>query len=117
MHPLRSHKSYLAFVGHRLSGLALVLFLPLHFYFLGSAFNGADGLDRLLVYTDLPLVKFAEWGLVTLLALHAFFGVRILLLEFSNWPHSVARLGAWVIPGALGAAIFGVAFLFQVFAS
>jgi len=117
MHPLRAHKSYFAFMAHRISGLALLLFLPLHFLFLGSAFDGADGMNRLLVYTNLPLVKLAEWGLVSLLALHALFGLRILILEFSNWPHNLTTLGAWVVPGFAAGAIVGIAFLARVFAA
>ena len=37
--------SYLAFVMHRLSGLALALFLPLHFLVLGLAIEGEARLD------------------------------------------------------------------------
>ena len=33
----RDHPSYWAFLVHRVSGLALALFLPLHFWALGQA--------------------------------------------------------------------------------
>lgn len=114
MHPLRSHRSYIASIGHRLSGVGLAVFLPLHFWFLGAAFGGAEGLDRLLVYTDLPLVKVAEWGLVMLLAIHFLFGVRVLLLELSKWPNHTKRLSGWVVPSAVAAAFVGLVFLIQV---
>ena len=54
---------------HRISGLALALFLPLHFYVLGLALNDAARLDTFLRWTDYPLVKLAEAVLVLLLSL------------------------------------------------
>lgn len=115
MHPLRNHRSYIASIGHRLSGIALAVFIPFHFLLLGNAFDGAKGLDQFLVYTDLPLVKIAEWGLVMMLAIHFFFGIRVLLLEFTDWPNQVNRFAAWVIPGTVAALFIGVVFLIQVF--
>ena len=58
------HPTYLAFVIHRVSGLLLALFLPLHFWALGSAIRGEASLDGFLRWTDSPLVKAAEFGLV-----------------------------------------------------
>lgn len=113
MNPLRTHKSYTAFLGHRLSGIALALFLPFHFALLGSAFGGAEGLDNLLVYTDLPLVKLAEWGLVMLLALHLLFGTRVLLLEFTPWPSRTDSRTGWIVPSAAAAVFIGIIFLIQ----
>ena len=37
---------------HRFSGLALALFLPLHFYVLGLALNDAARLDAFLNWTN-----------------------------------------------------------------
>lgn len=76
------HPALWAFWLHRLSGLALALFLPLHFWMLGSALHGPALLDERLAWTQLPLVKLAEWGLVVLLAAHLAGGVRLLLIEF-----------------------------------
>lgn len=81
----RSHASYWAFVVHRVSGLLLGLFLPVHFWALARALHGEASLDGFLHAVDRPLFKLAEWGLVVLLALHAAGGVRLLLIEFGNW--------------------------------
>ncbi len=102
-----AHPSWWAFWLHRVSGLLLALFLPLHFTLLGQALAGAATLDGVLRFTDHPLVKVAEWGLVTLLALHLTGGVRLLLIEFG--PASGLRKN-W-IAGAAGAALAtGLAF-------
>lgn len=79
----RNHPAWWAFWLHRVSGLALALFLPAHFWVLGSALQGAAALDARLTLLDLPLVKLAEWGLVLLLAAHLAGGVRLLLVEFA----------------------------------
>jgi len=81
----RNHPAYWAFLVHRISGLALAVFLPLHFWALGHALAGAGRLEAFLRWTDQPLVKFAEWGMVVLLAAHFAGGLRILALEFLAW--------------------------------
>jgi fumarate reductase subunit D len=81
----RNHPAYWAFVVQRVSGVALAAFLPLHFWALGRALEGAPKLDAFLAWTEQPLVKFSEWGLVLLLAAHLAGGLRILALEFLPW--------------------------------
>lgn len=81
----RAHPAWWAFLVHRLSGLGLALFLPLHFWALGQALAGEAALDAVLRFTDQPLFKFGEWGLVLLLALHAAGGARLLVIEFGSW--------------------------------
>ena len=81
----RNHPAYWAFLVHRFSGLALALFLPVHFWALGHAIAGAAALNGFIRVTDLPLFKFGEWGLVICLAAHMAGGVRLLLIEFGQW--------------------------------
>jgi fumarate reductase subunit D len=94
----RKHAAYWAYLLHRLSGLGLALFLPVHFTLLAQALHGPSGLDRGLAWTQNPLIKLAEWGLVSLLALHLAGGLRLLLIEFGPWR---GLRGAW-IAGAFG---------------
>jgi len=81
----RNHPAWWAFLVHRLSGFALALFLPFHFWALGQVLTGEAALDGLLAWTQRPLVKAAEWGLVILLAAHLAGGLRLLALEFLPW--------------------------------
>ena len=96
----RNHASYWAFVVHRVSGVALALFLPVHFWALGHALAGEAALDGMIKWTDQPLFKFAEWGLVLLLTAHLTGGVRLLLIEFGPWSGQRKNL----IAGGLGLA-------------
>ena len=82
---MSAHTGYLAFLVHRVSGILLTLFLPVHFFALGSALEGAAAFDIFLAWTERPLVKFAEWGIVLLLAAHLGGGLRVLALEFLPW--------------------------------
>jgi fumarate reductase subunit D len=107
----RNHPAYWAFIVHRLSGLALTAFLPLHFWALGQALQGAEKLDGFLRWTEHPLMKFAETVLVLLLAAHLAGGVRLLMLEFLAWRDWQKSLLA-VAAGASVAA--GLAFLLNV---
>lgn len=81
----RSHPGFWAFVVHRVSGIALALFLPFHFWALSQALAGDAALEQFLRWTDRPLVQLAEWGLVVLLAAHFAGGLRILALELLPW--------------------------------
>ena len=90
---MRQHPSYWAFVVHRVSGIALALFLPLHFWALGNALQ----LDSFIAWTQRPLVKLGEWLIVVALAAHLGGGLRVLALEFlpwRNWQKSLAAAAA-----------------------
>lgn len=107
MRPSQRHISHIAFLGHRLSGLALAIFLPFHFLVLGLALEGDGSLDGFLAFSDQPLVKFAEWGLIGLLALHMGFGLRLLVIEYLPWV-GIRRNFIWLSGGfaALVALVF-----------
>ena len=64
-------------------------------------------LDAFLAWTEQPLVKLAEWGIVVALAAHFAGGLRVLALEFLPWTARQKALSA----GAAGVVVaFGLAF-------
>jgi len=79
----RRKPGFIAAMLHRLSGVALAIFLPMHFIALGTALGGADRLESFLLLTHNPVARFAEWGLVSALALHMALGLRVLAIEFA----------------------------------
>ena len=106
----RDHPAYWAFVVHRVSGLALALFLPLHFWALGQALQGEAALDGFLRGRERPLVKASEIALVFLLAAHLTGGLRLLLIEFVGWrreaqPALLAAAGGIAVFCALAFAL------------
>ena len=95
---MKSETAYWVFIVHRLSGIALALFLPLHFWALGNALQ----LDSFLAWTEQPLVKAGEWAIVIALAAHLGGGLRVLALEFlpwRDWQKSLAAAAAALTVG------------------
>lgn len=111
------HKAYFAFLGHRISGLLLGIFLPIHFYVLGLALGQVDKLDGFLKFSELPGVKIAEWGLILLLAIHLGFGLRILVIEFVQWPTPASIRLNWISWSVVFSVVIGAVFLAGVFGS
>ena len=97
---------------HRLSGLALVMFLPIHFFVLGLSFHGGARLDAVLRWSDQPLVKFAEGGLVFLLTVHLLGGLRVLVIENFDWHDGQKRLA---MLAATVSVLVAFVFLVRVF--
>lgn len=94
---------------HRLSGIGLAVFLPLHFLVLGLAISGAARLEGFLRLTQMPAVELAEALLVFLLVIHFLGGLRLLVLENGPWFTGQK-------PAALAAAVLAaiIAFVFLV---
>jgi fumarate reductase subunit D len=93
----RNHPAWWAFLVHRLSGVALALFLPAHFLVMGLAIEGEARLETFLRWSEQPLVIAGEWLLVIALGAHLAGGLRLLALEFlpwRNWQKSLAALAA-----------------------
>ena len=105
----RRHLLWNAALVHRLSGLALAIFLPLHFLALGLALQGEARLDGFLRWTDSWIVKFFEAGLVFLLTVHLLGGLRLLMIENFAWRGGQKQLAA--VAAGISAAI---AFVFLV---
>lgn len=102
---------YWAAMVHRVSGVALALFLPAHFYVLSLAIEGDAALDSFLALADNPLFKVGEWGLVVLLTAHLSAGLRVLVLEFLPWRDARKEL---IGLGAVASLMVGAVFIWQV---
>jgi fumarate reductase subunit D len=112
---LKKHRGsalWIAAMIHRLSGLALAIFLPVHFFALGLSFHGGARLDEFLRWTDQPLVKVAEGGLVFLLTVHLLGGLRVLVIENFAWSDGQKQLATLA---ATVSAIVAFIFLVRVF--
>lgn len=97
---------------HRLSGIGLAVFLPLHFLVLGLALRGAGQMDGFLRLTQIPAFKFAETGLIFLLVVHFLGGLRLLALEALPWFGAQRQLA---IGAAMLSGLAAFIFLLRVF--
>jgi fumarate reductase subunit D len=93
---------------HRLSGLAVAVFLPLHFLTLGLAIDGEARLESFLRWSDAPAVKLGEGVLIFFLAVHGLGGLRLLVVENLPW-HDRQRAAATAAVAV--AAVLAFAFL------
>ncbi len=105
------HALHWAHLLHRVSGIALALFLPVHFYLLSLALTDPDAFSSVIAFTDQPLVKVAEGGLVFLLCAHLFGGLRLMALESLSWTATQKTLAA---AGIAGSALVALLFFLQV---
>lgn len=85
LRPHRSHPLWYAYLLHRISGVTLALFLPVHFYVLGLAIENAAAFETFISWSNYPFVKMSEAVLVLLLGAHMFGGLRLMALEFLPW--------------------------------
>ncbi|MPZ40012.1 MAG: succinate dehydrogenase, cytochrome b subunit [Rhizobiales bacterium] len=108
----RTRPLWIAALVHRLSGLALAVFLPFHFLALGLAISGEAQLESFLRWSEQPLVKMSEAVLLGVLAIHMLGGLRLLALENLAWREGQARLALLAVVAAMAVAF---AFLASVF--
>ena len=108
----RTRPLWIAALVHRLSGLALAIFLPFHFLVLGLAISGEARLESFLRWSDQPAVKLSEALLLGLLAAHMLGGLRLLVLENLAWREGQTRLALLAVAAAM-IVVFG--FLASVF--
>lgn len=94
---------------HRVSGLLLAIFLPLHFLALGLAIEGEARLDGFLAWTRNPFVKVAETALLFTLAVHLLGGLRVLVIETLPWR---AKQKQMALGAATVAAVVALTFFF-----
>lgn len=104
----RAHPLWRAYILHRLSGLGLALFLPLHFWVLAMAMTDPARLDGFLAMTENGVVKLAEFGLVFLLAVHMFGGLRLMAMEWLPWspPQKTLAAGATAVSFLIACLFF-----------
>lgn len=66
---------------HRLSGLALLLFLVLHVFVTSARVFGEETWQQLMSFTHSPVLKFLEYLVFVAFVFHATNGVRLILIE------------------------------------
>lgn len=75
---------FISFVLRRVSGVALVLYLFLHMWVIGSINSGIDTFNIRLAAFQTTAFKFAEVALLAAVVYHAFDGIRLLIVHYFN---------------------------------
>ncbi len=73
---------FISFVLRRVSGVALVLYLGMHMWVIGSALSGPEVFDTRLAAVQTPIFKLLEIALLAAVVYHAFDGIRLLIVHY-----------------------------------
>lgn len=73
---------FISFVLRRVTGVALVIYLFLHMWVIGSVNLGPEAFDARLNLVQTPFFKFAEIALLAAVVYHAFDGVRLMIVHY-----------------------------------
>jgi succinate dehydrogenase / fumarate reductase, cytochrome b subunit len=73
-----------AWMAHRLSGVAIVVYLVMHIWGL-RALTDRDAFNELIASYHAPVFKFGEFLLLAAVVYHALNGLRIVLIDFLGW--------------------------------
>jgi succinate dehydrogenase / fumarate reductase, cytochrome b subunit len=74
-----------AFYLHRLSGLAILAYLLIHTISIGSVLLGSEAYMAIHKTYELPFFRLGLIGVAGAVAYHAFNGLRIILMDFTEF--------------------------------
>lgn len=78
----RGHEGQYSWLLHRVTGVAIILFLFAHVIDTAVVGWGPEAYNRVVSVYENPLVRVLELGLVAAVLYHSFNGIKILLLDF-----------------------------------
>ncbi len=70
-----------AFWLHRLTGLALAIYLPIHILVISTVVGGASTFNDAMKFLKAPLFVLFEMGLLAVVLIHGLNGLRIVLFD------------------------------------
>ena len=73
---------FISFALRRFTGVALVLYLFMHIWVIGSVNSGPEVFDARLEFFQSPIFKLLEIGLLAAVVYHAFDGIRLIIVHY-----------------------------------
>jgi succinate dehydrogenase cytochrome b subunit len=101
----RGREGQWSWVAHRVTGVAIILFLFAHVVDTALVGWGPTAYNRVVAVYKNPLIRLLELGLVAAVIYHALNGVRIMIMDF--WPKA-ADLNRQLIYGTVGLYVAGM---------
>lgn len=104
--------SILPFTLHRVTGIALVLFLFLHIWTLSAAFRGPEAFNQAIRRFDNPMGHLMEYTLLLAVMVHLVNGLRITMVDLFDLTAIQERI-LWASLGIVAViAVYGRSLLF-----
>ena len=100
----RWHTGGIAWLLHRLSGIALTFYLVLHIWVIHSLGRGPERFDATMEFLGSPLFRVFEVGLLGTIVYHALNGIRVVIVDFGSGALYHKRL-FWILVVGLGGLI------------
>ena len=93
----RGREGMWSWVAHRITGVAVYLFLLVHVLDTAVVRVDADLYDAIIASYKTPIVNVMEVGLVAMVLYHAFNGIRIVLVDFWSKGPRYQKQMLWVV--------------------
>jgi succinate dehydrogenase / fumarate reductase cytochrome b subunit len=94
---LRGREVYVAWLLHRISGVAIVLFLFLHILDTSLVGIGPGAYDTFVSIYRVPLFRVLEVALVAAVVYHGVNGVRVIVVDFVENTNAIQRQLWWLV--------------------
>lgn len=101
----------LSFTLHRVTGVALVIFLLFHIWTLSAVFQGPEAFDKAIGKFNNPVGHLMEYTLLLVVLIHLLNGLRITLIDLFDLT-SIQRV---LLLGSLGVFICVAAYSYGIF--
>jgi succinate dehydrogenase / fumarate reductase cytochrome b subunit len=88
--PYRGHEGQWSWIAHRVTGVAIILFLFAHVIDTAVVGWGPEAYNRVVSVYENPTVRLLELGLVAAVISHALNGLKIMLIDF--FPSLTSRI-------------------------
>ncbi len=88
----KGHEGQYSWLLHRITGVAIILFLFAHVIDTAVVGWGPEAYNRVVSVYENPIVRLLELGLVAAVLYHSFNGIKIMLLDF--FPRLVPHIRA-----------------------
>ena len=95
----RGREGMWSWVLHRITGVAIYFFLLVHILDTALVRVSPEAYNAVINTYKTPVMGLGEIALVAAIGLHALNGLRIILLDFSNWGSKHQRLLFWIVIG------------------
>jgi succinate dehydrogenase / fumarate reductase, cytochrome b subunit len=86
----KGHESQWSWILHRITGVAVILFLFAHVVDTAAVGWGPNAYDRITAAYENPIVRLLEYGLVVAVLYHSLNGLKITLIDF--FPRLVQKI-------------------------
>lgn len=106
--PYRWHFGFIAWLLHRLTGLALAAYIILHLYVLQNLARGPEHFNAMMAAFDSPLIRLMEIGLLGVVVYHSINGLRIVFMDYGPMAEKESYVKYLAATFIVIAAILGI---------